>query len=132
MINTHANVHMLSFSAALEQLQDHLQNPAHLVEMKFLLLEQKFLELLARRDRIGALRVLQAEMTPLRHNRARTHELSSYLMLSRREDIARVTRTREEATTVVGASPPQALSRVDLMDRLQTFLPASIMLPPRR
>ena len=42
-------------------------------------------------------------------------------MLSKPEDISRVTR-----------SAGGELSRHDLMDRLQEFLPASIMLPPRR
>jgi hypothetical protein len=65
--------------------------------------------------------VLQTELTPLRHRQSRTHELSSYLMLSKQEDIARVTRA-------AGGE----LSRHDLMDRLQAYLPASIMLPPRR
>ena len=57
----------------------------------------------------------------MRHKQARIHELSSYLMLSKPEDISRVTR-----------SAGGELSRHDLMDRLQEFLPASIMLPPRR
>ena len=67
------------------------------------------------------LQVLQTELTPLRHKQTRTHELSTYLMLSKPEDISRVTR-----------SAGGELSRHDLMDRLQEFLPASIMLPPRR
>jgi hypothetical protein len=65
--------------------------------------------------------VLQAELTPLCHNQSRIHELSTYLMLSKSEDVARVTRTARGE-----------ISRLDLMDRLQTYLPASIMLPPRR
>lgn len=105
----------------LDNLRDHLENPEKLSEMKYLLLEQKYLELLSQKNRIEALKVLQTELTPLRHKQTRTHELSSYLMLSKPEDISRVTR-----------SAGGELSRHDLMDRLQEFLPASIMLPPRR
>ena len=44
--------------AALEELKDHLEHPNNLVEMKFLLLEQKYLEFLAQRNRIEALKVI--------------------------------------------------------------------------
>ncbi len=65
--------------------------------------------------------VLQTELTPLRHRQARTHELSTFLMLSKAEDIARATHTAGGEN-----------SRRDLMDKLQAYLPASVMLPPRR
>ena len=72
--------------------------------------------------------VLQTELTPLKHNQARTHELSSYLMYSDPEDIARVTQSRKGESAQSGESH----SRYALMERLQTYLPAAIMLPPRR
>ncbi|CAB4055698.1 WDR26 [Lepeophtheirus salmonis] len=81
----------------LEDLKPHLENPGNL-----------------------ALKVLQCEISPLQRNRERTHELSSYLMLSSPEDLAGVTSTCRPST------------RPELMDRLQAYLPASIMLPPRR
>ena len=34
-------------------------------------------------------KVLQTELTPLKHNQARTHELSSYLMFASKEDLMR-------------------------------------------
>ena len=58
------------------------------------------------------MQVLQLELTPLGHNQARTHELSGYLML--------------------GGAGPGAASRHQVMERLQEFLPPTIMLPPRR
>merc|ERR1719187_2341430 len=65
----------------LEDLSPHLENPSNQIEMKFLLLEQKYLENLSSGNFIDALKVLQLELTPLKHNVARTHELSSYLMM---------------------------------------------------
>lgn len=141
----------------LEELKNHLENPESMVEMKFLLLEQKYLELLSRGNSIDALKVLQTELTPLKHNQSRTHELSSYLMFSSPEDIARVTRSGgpvgstasgggsssnsgpsspalSNGVVIPAASvaPSEGQSRRELMDRLQAYLPAAIMLPPRR
>jgi len=65
----------------LEDLSPHLDNPSSQIEMKFLLLEQKYLENLSSGNMIDALKVLQLELTPLKHNIHRTHELSSFLML---------------------------------------------------
>lgn len=65
----------------LEDLSPHLDNPSSQIEMKFLLLEQKYLENLSSGNMIDALKVLQLELTPLKHNIHRTHELSSFLMM---------------------------------------------------
>lgn len=128
----------------LEDLRVHLENPEQIVEMKFLLLEQKYLELLYKGNSIEALKVLQTELTPLKHNQARTHELSSYLMFASKEDLMRVTSLSSTAATnggdhgssssvvaVTDVSDESKTRRI-LMDRLQEFLPASIMLPPKR
>ena len=45
------------FLLALEELKAHLENPENFVEMKFLLLEQKYLELLYKGNSIEALKV---------------------------------------------------------------------------
>ena len=45
------------FFPALEELKNHLENPENIVEMKFLLLEQKYLELISKRSTIDALKV---------------------------------------------------------------------------
>ena len=46
--------------------------------MKFLLLEQKYLEFLEDGKVLDALQVLRNELTPLQHNTTRVHELSRY------------------------------------------------------
>ncbi len=49
-------MNMLTF-LALDDLKDHLEHPRNLTEMKFLLLEQKYLELLAQQNIVEALKV---------------------------------------------------------------------------
>lgn len=55
--------------------------------MKFLLLEQKYLEYLEDGRVLDALHVLRNELTPLQHNTARVHQLSSYMMCSSIEEL---------------------------------------------
>ena len=43
--------------SALDELTDHLESPEHAVEMKYLLLEQKYLELLLKRNTMQAVQV---------------------------------------------------------------------------
>nr|CAD7589219.1 unnamed protein product [Timema genevievae] len=93
-----------------------------LVKMKFLLLEQKYLEFLEDGRVLDALHVLRNELTPLQHDTLRVHELSSYMMCS----------GRDELMTRAGWEGKGLKSRTSLMDKLQEFLPPSIMLPPRR
>jgi hypothetical protein len=50
--------------------------PFFFQEMKFLLLEQKYLEYLEDGRVLDALHVLRNELTPLQHNTVRVHELS--------------------------------------------------------
>lgn len=59
----------------------------NLIEMKFLLLEQKYLEYLDDSRPIDALHVLRNELTPLHHNTPRVHQLSSYMMCTNNEVI---------------------------------------------
>lgn len=49
-----------------------------LQEMKFLILEQKYLEFLEDGRALDALHVLRNELTPLQHNIDRVHVLSRY------------------------------------------------------
>lgn len=49
---------MTLFFAALDELKNHLENPDSLTEMKFLLLEQKYLELIYKKSTIDALKVM--------------------------------------------------------------------------
>lgn len=57
--------------------------------MKFLLLEQKYLEYLEDSRPLDALHVLRNELTPLQHNTPRVHQLSSYMMCANSEDLYR-------------------------------------------
>lgn len=60
--------------------------------MKFLLLEQKYLEYLEDGRPLDALHVLRNELTPLQHNTPRVHQLSSYMMCANPDDLYRRTR----------------------------------------
>ncbi|GCB82384.1 hypothetical protein scyTo_0022902, partial [Scyliorhinus torazame] len=55
--------------------------------MKFLLLEQKYLEFLEDGKVLEALQVLRFELTPLKYNTDRIHALSGYLMCSDADDL---------------------------------------------
>lgn len=55
--------------------------------MKFLLLEQKYLEFLEEGLVLEALQVLRNELTPLGHNTARVHQLSAFMMCSGRDEL---------------------------------------------
>ncbi|ODN03641.1 WD repeat-containing protein 26 [Orchesella cincta] len=104
----------------LQELKDLLENPDSLIEMQFLLLEQKYLELLEDGKVIDALSTLRYELTPLNHKTSRVHQLSAFIMCSTAEQV------REQA------SWNGKESRIQLMEQLQQFLPPSVMLPPRR
>jgi len=101
----------------LQQLKGLLEWPESLVEMQFHLLEQKYLEQLEEGNVIEALSTLRHELTPLNHKTARVHQLSGYIMCATGDQV------REQA----GWRGKE--SRVDLMEVLQQFLPASVMLP---
>jgi hypothetical protein len=76
----------------LQELQtivdDDKLTKSNLIEMKFLLLEQKYLEYLDDSRPIDALHVLRNELTPLQHNTPRVHQLSSYMMCTNNEVIS--------------------------------------------
>uniref|UniRef100_A0A8C1KGH3 WD repeat-containing protein 26 n=1 Tax=Cyprinus carpio TaxID=7962 RepID=A0A8C1KGH3_CYPCA len=92
------------------------------LRMKFLLLQQKYLEYLEDGKVLEALQVLRGELTPLKYNTDRIHVLSGYLMCSHPEDLKAKAEWEGKG----------AGSRCRLLDKLQTYLPPSVMLPPRR
>ncbi|BFZ11631.1 hypothetical protein BsWGS_14670 [Bradybaena similaris] len=92
------------------------------IKMKFLLLEQKYLELLEDGLPLKALDCLRHELTPLKYNTERVHVLSTYMMCSSAAEL-------RESSHWEGKGP---ISRQKLIESLQEFLPPSIMLPPRR
>ncbi|KAJ8969588.1 hypothetical protein NQ317_011312 [Molorchus minor] len=71
----------------LQELRPLLGQNTNLLEMKFLLLEQKYLEYSEDSRVLDALHVLRNELTPLQHNTVRVHQLSSYMMCSSTEEL---------------------------------------------
>ncbi|KAG7232202.1 hypothetical protein INR49_009426 [Caranx melampygus] len=60
----------------LNELKALMHSPSAIVRMKFLLLQQKYLEYLEDGKVLEALQVLRAELTPLKYNTERIHILS--------------------------------------------------------
>ncbi|KAH8419623.1 hypothetical protein KR222_010762 [Zaprionus bogoriensis] len=110
--------------ADLKDLEPLIDNgkSSTITEMKFILLEQKYLEHLDDGNPLDALHVLRSELTPLQHNISRVHQLSSYMMCSTNHDLYQ--RAKWEGKGIV--------SRAHVMERLQTFMPPSVMMSPRR
>ncbi|XP_044748626.1 WD repeat-containing protein 26 isoform X1 [Coccinella septempunctata] len=106
----------------LQELQPLITSSQSMVEMKFSILEQKYLEFLEDGKVLDALNVLRNELTPLQHNTSRVHQLSSYMMCSNAQEL--MERANWEGKGLE--------SRTTLMNKLQTFLPPSVMLPPHR
>ncbi|XP_026140527.1 WD repeat-containing protein 26-like isoform X1 [Carassius auratus] len=108
----------------LNELKALMHSPSAVVRMKFLLLQQKYLEYLEDGKILEALQVLRAELTPLKYNTERIHVLSGYLMCSLPDDLRAKAEWEGKGTA----------SRSKLLDKLQisSFLPPSVMLPPRR
>ncbi|CAK1601434.1 unnamed protein product [Parnassius mnemosyne] len=97
-------------------------DPHNLSEMKFVVLEQKYLEHLEAGRALDALHVLRNELTPLQHDTARVHRLSALMMCA---DAAEL-RTRARWP---GAGP---LSRAAVLARVQAVLPPALMMAPGR
>ncbi|KAI4874173.1 hypothetical protein NFI96_025452, partial [Prochilodus magdalenae] len=106
----------------LSELKALMHSPNAIVRMKFLLLQQKYLEYLEDGKVLEALQVLRGELTPLKYNTDRIHVLSGYLMCSHAEDLRAKAEWEGKGVS----------SRSRLLDKLQTYLPPSVMLPPRR
>lgn len=54
-----------------------VEKPIHLTQMKFIILEQKYLEYLEKGQVVDALQVLREELSPLQYNIERVHLLST-------------------------------------------------------
>ncbi|PON89685.1 Guanine nucleotide-binding protein, beta subunit [Trema orientale] len=85
----------------------------------FLILEQKFFELLDGEKLLDALMTLRTEIAPLRINGRRVHELSSCLVAPSFFDS-------------LGQDNVRLKSRTKLLEELQELLPPTIMIPERR
>lgn len=107
--------------ANLSDLKPLLETSQSL-EMQFLVLEQKYLEHLEEGRLLEALQCLRHGLTPLRHKTERVHELSSYIMCGSAEELRSMSHWEGKCHS----------SRQKLMQKLQGYLPATVMLPPRR
>ncbi|KAL7002131.1 WD repeat-containing protein 26 [Sarracenia purpurea var. burkii] len=88
----------------------------------FLILEQKFLELLNEGKLMEALSTLRNEIVPLSTNMGRVHELAASII-------------SPSQTVVLGLSSrdnSSANSRSRFLEKLQKLLPAAVMIPERR
>uniref|UniRef100_A0A3B4FRH2 WD repeat-containing protein 26 n=1 Tax=Pundamilia nyererei TaxID=303518 RepID=A0A3B4FRH2_9CICH len=94
----------------LNELKALMHSPSAIVRMKFLLLQQKYLEYLEDGKVLEALQVLRAELTPLKYNTERIHILSGYLMCSHAEDLRAKAEWEGKGTA----------SRTKLLDKLQS------------
>ncbi|KAJ7087763.1 WD40 repeat-like protein [Mycena epipterygia] len=91
-------------------------------DARFLISQQKYLELLEAQKITDALQVLRNELAPLDVDSEQLHILSSLMMCSEPEDL------RQRA----GWDGAAGNSRRILLDNLHRYIPPSIMVPPRR
>ncbi|KAF8965302.1 WD40 repeat-like protein [Flammula alnicola] len=91
-------------------------------DAKFLISQQKYLELLEARKSTAALQVLRNELAPLNVDSDQLHTLSSLIMCSEPEDL------RKRA----GWDGASGKSRRQLLDTLHDYIPSAVMIPQRR
>jgi WD40 repeat protein len=99
-----------------------LTDGANKDQMLFWLRQQKYLELLEKRDISRALAVLRWELRPLRHDVEQLHALSSLVMCASAEDVKSQARWD-------GA---EGASRSQLLSELSRCISASVMIPEHR
>ncbi|KAG6519755.1 WD repeat-containing protein 26 homolog [Zingiber officinale] len=99
-----------------------LEDENILKSASFLILEQKFFELLENNKVMEALQSLRNEISPLGINKKRVHKLSSCI----------ISPSQCISLGFAGAGTEISNSRMRLLDELQKLLPPSIMIPERR
>ncbi|KAJ8507610.1 hypothetical protein ONZ45_g10037 [Pleurotus djamor] len=93
-----------------------------LLDAKFLIRQQKYLELLEAQRTTAALNVLRNELAPLNVDAEHLHTLSSLIMCSEAADLRRR----------AGWDGAAGSSRRQLLSNLHRYIPSSIMIPQRR
>lgn len=96
--------------------------PRDLAEMKFVVLEQKYLEHLEAGRVLDALHVLRNELTPLGHDTPRVHRLSALMMCAEPREL-------QARAHWPGAGHA---SRQLVLQRVQAVLPPALMMAPGR
>ncbi|KAK7037966.1 WD-domain-containing protein, partial [Favolaschia claudopus] len=99
-----------------------VEDQESLWDARFLISQQKYLELLEAQKTTDALHVLRNELAPLDVDSEQLHMLSSLMMCSEPEDLRRR----------AGWDGAAGNSRRILLDQLHRYIPPSIMVPPRR
>nr|OQO23613.1 hypothetical protein B0A51_08070 [Rachicladosporium sp. CCFEE 5018] len=99
-----------------------LAEGADVVMLKFLLRQQKYLELLERRDVEAALGVLRNELTPLKRDIGRIHTISALMMCS----------SPAELRALASWDGAQGSSRSDLLSTISRSISPSVMIPEHR
>ncbi|KAF2871329.1 WD repeat-containing protein 26 [Massariosphaeria phaeospora] len=99
-----------------------LADSANRDEMLFWMKQQKYLELLERRDLGNALMVLRQELTPLHQDVGRLHALSSLMMCQHAEDL----KCQAQWDGAAGES------RAQLLSELSKSISPSVMIPEHR
>ncbi|TFK30111.1 WD repeat-containing protein [Coprinopsis marcescibilis] len=100
----------------------HIEDEESVFDAKFLIKQQKYLELLEARKTNAALHVLRDELAPLNVDSDHLHTLSSLIMCSEPEDLRR----RAHWDGAAGNS------RRQLLNSLHNHIPSSVMIPERR
>lgn len=90
-----------------------------LPKVQFLIRQQKFLELLEKKETMTALYVLRSEITPLGQNTDKLHQLTSLVLCSSIEDVMK--QAQWDGTT--------GNSRQQLLDQIQRKYDRYIILP---
>ncbi|KAF9484688.1 WD40 repeat-like protein [Pholiota conissans] len=99
-----------------------VQEDEGLWDAKFLISQQKYLELVEAKKPTEALQVLRSELAPLNVDSDHLHTLSSLIMCSEPEDL------RQRA----GWDGASGSSRRQLLDTLHEYIPSAVMIPQRR
>ncbi|WPH03898.1 PLU-1-domain-containing protein [Acrodontium crateriforme] len=99
-----------------------LSEGADVMLLKFLIRQQKYLELLEKRDLSAALIVLRNELTPLKKDIARLHALSGLMMCQSAADL------RNQA----GWDGSEGESRNNLLSQISQHISPSVMIPEHR
>jgi WD40 repeat protein len=107
---------------ALEKLKQYIEERDGIQQMKYLILEQKYFELIEDNHPMDALQCLRNEIQGLKIRTERTHELTTFLMFNSMKDMYKA----------ANWSGKGFASRQNLMEKLQKYLPPDIMLPPKR
>lgn len=106
----------------LKEMQPLVKHQRYIQKMLFLVLQQKYLELIEENKFVDALLCLRNEIQPLKIYISRVHQLPSFLMITNRDELLK-------AANWCGKG---IRSRTKLLEKLQSYLPMSVMMPPSR